>query len=644
MGGVNLAERLRVPFMVLAGAGISYAPPSSLPKAINFMEEVICALPLTSDEQSLLLKSTNPEWEEGIGFFHFLRFEQLVETLRLTVDPKLSGLLAALPERSPNQYHFILARLLKEGFPVVTTNFDCLIEAACDVLGFSCTVLFTERDFESYQKSKDKPRCTLFKIHGSVNRRGFGGLTAGISDVTTELIVAPRKWSVVAELLERHDLLVIGYSGADDFDVMPQINYAKGGRRVCWINHYMSADPTVFSGLEGEHSLLRYHNRKLAWFFDRMFLSLDHQFGRISRKADNVSVIDADTQSLLVNTMVLMGKQVDYVDTKSPRNDAIDMSSVRSLLSNRDGRAALAAGRLLQLIGRYDGANIYMHRFLKQRRHSELKARAHLWIAQMMDERLWTASAATHFSRALSGFRRLSRMDWTDIIGLANLTKHGGLDKQRVHAFLADAIALKGGKRARSNRPVDRWLLGRRGLSEIVWCVRAGLTEKARELMDCLRGAQILLDSELMADLAYWGGILESLREDQHVRGEAAFLSTCAADTYERLQLRGKWIDALIFAAEQYLPSWPDSAYSSADIASMLCRFIGSDLSGAHALRLQAWASEILTRNGEGEVDGMPVESADKLREKAEEMEKRSKARSGCSCCFPTHDSLSDLF
>src|SRR5258708_7071542 len=191
-----LTEHLRTPFAVLAGAGISYAPPSSLPKAFDVISAVIDALPLDAEARADLKKATSWEWSEGIGYFHLLRFEQIVESLQLSVDPKLEIIRNALPETEPNRYHYFLASLLSRGFPIITTNFDGLIEEACRRSGIGFSVLAAERDYERYLQNPNDFRHPLFKMHGSLARKsGVGGheLGATISEVSTQRMVSPSK-------------------------------------------------------------------------------------------------------------------------------------------------------------------------------------------------------------------------------------------------------------------------------------------------------------------------------------------------------------------------------------------------------------------------------------------------------------------
>jgi len=62
---------------------------------MDFITEILDHLPLAPQDREELVSATNWAWPDGIGYAHLLRFEQLVESLELTVDPELASLKAA---------------------------------------------------------------------------------------------------------------------------------------------------------------------------------------------------------------------------------------------------------------------------------------------------------------------------------------------------------------------------------------------------------------------------------------------------------------------------------------------------------------------------------------------------------------------
>ena len=91
-----------------------------------------------------------------------------MQILHDNVDPNLDILNCLADCDTPNENHYVLARLIEEGHYVLTTNFDVLIEHACYKLGIRCSVLITDLEFGEYSPSK-YPH-PLFKLHGSLKR------------------------------------------------------------------------------------------------------------------------------------------------------------------------------------------------------------------------------------------------------------------------------------------------------------------------------------------------------------------------------------------------------------------------------------------------------------------------------------------
>ena len=67
----------------------------------------------------------------------------------------------------PSTNHFILARVLREGGLVLTTNVDVLIEAAYGEKDFD--LLVSKEDFEKFSVSENESKGTLMKFHGTVD-------------------------------------------------------------------------------------------------------------------------------------------------------------------------------------------------------------------------------------------------------------------------------------------------------------------------------------------------------------------------------------------------------------------------------------------------------------------------------------------
>lgn len=243
---------------VLAGAGVSISSPSGLPSGSEFMAGVVeVTVPIELKEQILTLCHPVRRGQKYYG--DFLRFEALLEYVRDTIDPGLDilGVLDDSIHRirpQPNQNHYFLASLIKQGHLVFTTNFDVLIElaAANPSVGVTCSPLIDSQEYVKYSLSQ----CThpLFKLHGSLKRPIAGSWSDCrqtiqatldfVSQSGVDMKFDPGKRAVVQSVLQAHPLIVLGYSGYDDFDIIPLLESIPSKQPLIWISHAdKGADP-----------------------------------------------------------------------------------------------------------------------------------------------------------------------------------------------------------------------------------------------------------------------------------------------------------------------------------------------------------------------------------------------------------------
>jgi SIR2-like domain len=233
---------------ILAGAGISLPAPSSFPTAAPVLRHVLRDLAngyATSDAylSALDLPPVNPrmEWE-------YMRFEFVMDRLAL-YDPKESFLREVYSrlDARPNSYHIWLANMLSLGANVITTNFDLMIEHALGALrpssGALPSMLLTDEECDRYCQETATNTAggvgTFQKLHGSVD----GVMAARFPQLVGSGAAGPR-YQAAAKLIHGRTLLVLGYSGGDDFDVMPMLSYmyAYKGQPIIWIEHAASTE------------------------------------------------------------------------------------------------------------------------------------------------------------------------------------------------------------------------------------------------------------------------------------------------------------------------------------------------------------------------------------------------------------------
>ncbi|MFX1353155.1 MAG: SIR2 family protein, partial [Promethearchaeota archaeon] len=225
----------------LIGAGCSVDPPSCLPAGRTMMDAIIdymCAE--TEIDKIKELKD--------------LRFEQLVEIIRDQSDPDLRIIDLYELSDKPNIQHFFLANMIKEGSFVITTNFDFLIEYALQQSGVSLNDILpviTKQDFIDFQnpyKQLKKGKYTLYKIHGSTKNIIQDKSTRDSLIATLQAFGANKKEENVFQLesfkqpaftnlTENRSLVVMGYSGSDDFDIVPTLKVLRNLENIIWINY-----------------------------------------------------------------------------------------------------------------------------------------------------------------------------------------------------------------------------------------------------------------------------------------------------------------------------------------------------------------------------------------------------------------------
>jgi len=212
---------------VLCGAGISQR--ACVPLGSHFQNAVL-GLCLDETERNLL---TSP----ALG----VRFEGLLEIVQAVVDPELKCV-ELLEGTEPTSEHHVLAHMATRHV-VLTTNFDVLIEKAAAQQGLPDNVRYRESDFREAPSGPVLPG--LWKLHGTASvsaagrwRRLGAGEDGGA--VATLMLIARTRESkarrqVFERVIEQAPLVVIGYSGSDDFDISRWLMEAPSTEPLLWV-------------------------------------------------------------------------------------------------------------------------------------------------------------------------------------------------------------------------------------------------------------------------------------------------------------------------------------------------------------------------------------------------------------------------
>ncbi len=241
----------------LVGSGVSVA--SGLPTGWAFNTEMALFLSSTRSERARLHRALTTGLS---GSSKGVRFEQVVQILRDMVDPGLRIIEFVELAKQPGPLHTFLAGAIHQRARVFTTNFDFLIESAYRSL-YSQRPLAQvahatprrsgARSFREYRRRRGQFPPSLFKLHGTLTELCWSRLRTPVVlhssrsiNATLDTIgtsgsswgLEPDKEAVLLSALTGRPLVVVGYSGLDDFDVNPSLRRAL---MLCpaliWIYH-----------------------------------------------------------------------------------------------------------------------------------------------------------------------------------------------------------------------------------------------------------------------------------------------------------------------------------------------------------------------------------------------------------------------
>ena len=236
-------------YTILAGAGVSLDAPANFPIAMQIINSLIKSI--SADEEIYKLLNTRVKRDDVENEYRlsgsYIRFEMLIDVISLC-DPDLKILDAIKEYKTPNLNHYNLAFLAIQGHYIFTPNFDDLIERAICNLGYIPRTICTSEDYNNYQ-FKDDGTIPVFKLHGSYYKyTGKGNhkkiakntIQASLSSIITgnsQLLLPVFKTRVLKKCIKKtSDLLILGYSGGDDFDIVPSLQNIKT-KHITWINH-----------------------------------------------------------------------------------------------------------------------------------------------------------------------------------------------------------------------------------------------------------------------------------------------------------------------------------------------------------------------------------------------------------------------
>lgn len=216
--------------VVLAGSGISVAPPSNLPSWWGYNKELISAIKEKALEQC-------PGTEDLLAAIDIEKNLPVQCVSEIIVSHGAGDsyfpLLSLLNSSKPNINHFALAELARQHKldAIVTTNFDTLVEAAFMEEEVPLTVASKPDDIWDALRNYG---CKYIKAHGTAV--DAESMIDTVSQKARGLSAAVK--SCITECFSNSDIYVLGFSGADlDFDInyFPFAEAIQSGSKIKWI-------------------------------------------------------------------------------------------------------------------------------------------------------------------------------------------------------------------------------------------------------------------------------------------------------------------------------------------------------------------------------------------------------------------------
>lgn len=258
-------------FLVGAGASISSGIASGQMFNRTFLPLLVPG-ELAEDGRTLPLRNPAPPGRHPAR--GTIRFEQLVDAVRRNADPDLLVIQYLETSWAPSGLHGWLAAAIARGAVVMTTNLDSLIELAwLRRSGSPLPQVVRREEFVDWEAGTP----TLLKLHGTLRRSEYlslglagqsrrwfsdldqrevasfgvtldrlGALASTREGFGAQFLLPPEVLAALESALAGRDLVVAGYSGSDDFDVMPSLRHLSGScQRVVWIDHRGGGEPAV---------------------------------------------------------------------------------------------------------------------------------------------------------------------------------------------------------------------------------------------------------------------------------------------------------------------------------------------------------------------------------------------------------------
>lgn len=215
------------------GAGISKKNPSNLPLATDFRT---CFF-----KEICIQEGLSEVFKDYLPKLNKIPFESFIATIVSDSD-FFDRLVKIFEDGAPNKNHELVARLILKGYlsNILTTNFDAMLERSIHSLNDKqdLRILYNEQQFNAVNLNSNKVPVVC-KIHGGIQEPA--SIRTILSLIAKSEFIQSR--SQILDYFFRtsnKDVLVLGYSCSDVFDVNPFIESLSSKIRVIVVNHHIN--------------------------------------------------------------------------------------------------------------------------------------------------------------------------------------------------------------------------------------------------------------------------------------------------------------------------------------------------------------------------------------------------------------------
>ena len=205
--------------------------------------------------QQILLQTTQTAPEKLVS----LRPEILLQLIQNELGNNVLSFLKIFRDKhfKPNSNHYLLAHIIKHRGYVITTNWDDLIEQACNNINAPFKVIHTPKDFEDFVNDKIKSNANcgyIFKMHGDIEEKdgnfSYESIQMTIGDI--ECGLDKNKSEFLDMVKAKKNFCFMGYSGMDDFDIIPEMRKKSIDGSFYWLQHNEETTQKQITKLKAE--------------------------------------------------------------------------------------------------------------------------------------------------------------------------------------------------------------------------------------------------------------------------------------------------------------------------------------------------------------------------------------------------------